>query len=109
MDYYKIGQKIRKYRKALSMSQEQLAEKVYISVTHMSHIETGNTKLSLPVLVDLAKALNVKTDDLLFDNPPEKDISINDIKETLESCTPIETKIISEMVKNIKVSFNKYL
>ena len=43
MDYYKIGQKVRKYRKALNMSQEQLAEFINISVTHMSHIETGNT------------------------------------------------------------------
>ena len=47
MDYYKIGQKIRKYRKAHGLSQEQLAEQIGISVTHMSHIETGNTKLSL--------------------------------------------------------------
>ena len=46
MDYFKIGEKIRKYRKAKGYSQEVLAEKVGISITHMSHIETGNTKLS---------------------------------------------------------------
>ena len=109
MDYYKTGQKIRKYRKALNLSQEQLAEKANVSVTHMSHIETGNTKLSLSVLVELSKILNVRTDDLLFDNPPEKDISISEIKETLDSCTPNEAKIISETIKNLKISFNKYL
>ena len=65
MDYYEIGQQIRKSRKAHGLSQEQLAEMVGISVTHMSHIETGNTKLSLPVLVEIATALNVRTDDLL--------------------------------------------
>ena len=47
MDYYAIGQRIRKFRKACGLSQEELAEKVGISTTHMSHIETGNTKLSL--------------------------------------------------------------
>ena len=47
MDYYEIGQRIRRVRKAKGISQEQLAEMVGISVTHMSHIETGNTKLSL--------------------------------------------------------------
>ena len=67
MDYYAIGQRIRKIRKAHQLSQEALAEKVNISVTHMSHIETGNTKLSLPVLVALAAALEVRTDDLLFE------------------------------------------
>ena len=49
MKYYDIGQRIRHYRKACGLSQEALADKADISVTHMSHIETGNTKLSLPV------------------------------------------------------------
>ena len=33
MDYYAIGQRIRKYRKAKGLSQEQLAEMVDISTT----------------------------------------------------------------------------
>ena len=65
MDYYKIGQRVRAFRRAQDLSQEALAERVGISVTHMSHIETGNTKLSLPVFLRLAQALGVRTDDLL--------------------------------------------
>ena len=57
MDYYAIGQRIRKVRKAQGLSQEQPAERVQISVTHMSHIETGNTKLRLSVPVDPATTL----------------------------------------------------
>ena len=53
MDYYTLGQRIRYYRKKQGLSQEQLAEKVNISTTHMSHIENGSTKLSLQVFVDL--------------------------------------------------------
>lgn len=67
MDYYAIGQRIRKVRKAHGLSQEELAEKVGISTTHMSHIETGNTKLSLPVFVELAEALGIRTDEMLSD------------------------------------------
>lgn len=66
MDYIEIGQRIKKFRKLRKLSQEQLAEKVNISPTHMSHIETGATKLSLQVLVDLALTLNTTTDSLLF-------------------------------------------
>ena len=91
------------------MSQENLAEIANISITHMSYIETGNTKLSLPVLVDLATALNVRTDELLFDTPVEKDISVCEIKDTLDRCTPQEVKMISEIVKSLKFSFDKYL
>lgn len=53
----------------MNLSQEELAEKIGISTTHMSHIETGSTKLSLPVLVELAENLKVKTDYLLFSQP----------------------------------------
>ena len=65
MDYVAVGRRIRAQRKKLSLSQEELAEMVNISTVHMSHIETGYTKLSLPVLVDLACALGVRTDDLM--------------------------------------------
>ena len=40
MRYFEIGQRIRRYRKACGLSQEALAGRVGISVTHMSHIET---------------------------------------------------------------------
>ena len=69
MNYKELGQRIRKYRKQMNLSQEELAEKIGISTTHMSHIETGSTKLSLPVLVELAENLKVKTDYLLFSQP----------------------------------------
>lgn len=42
------------------MSQEKLAEMINISVTHMSHIETGCTKMSLEVFGDITEALSVK-------------------------------------------------
>lgn len=67
VNYCEIGQRIKYYRKLKSYSQETLAEKVNISCSHMSHIETGITKLSLPVLVELARALDISIDNLLFD------------------------------------------
>ena len=110
MDYYKIGQQIRKIRKAHGFSQEELAELVNISTTHMSHIETGNTKLSLPVLVDLANALNVQADDLLYENPTASvGRASEEIIAVMDSCTPQEAKVIVDMVKAMKLSLDKYL
>ena len=110
MDYYKIGQKIRKMRKAHGLSQEELAERVNISTTHMSHIETGNTKLSLPVLVDIAATLEVRTDDLLFDVPTlSVSAVLEDITATLDSCTVAEAKVIADVVRATKMSLDKYL
>ena len=109
MDYYKIGQRVRKYRKAKNLSQEELAEKIGISVTHMSHIETGNTKLSLPVLVDLANELEVQADELLSDAPSGKSSLKNELEAIIDSCSQKETRIILDTVKALKISFDKHL
>ena len=109
MDYYAIGQRIRKYRKAQSLSQDALAEKVNISTTHMSHIETGNTKLSLQVFADIAIALHVSADDLLFDaNPSRKTVSIQEIADTLAQCSPEQTQVIKDLVISSKQALDKY-
>ena len=110
MGYYAIGQRIRKIRKAQGFSQETLAEQAGISVTHMSHIETGNTKLSLPVLVDLAEILDVRTDDLLYDGIfAERSSTIDEIIQILDTCTAQQLKIIKNILKTTKISLEQYL
>lgn len=109
MDYYMIGQRIRKYRKAYGLSQEALAEKIGISVPHMSHIETGNTKLSLPVLVAMAEALEVRTDDLLFDEQrTSRDTVCAEIEGVLEDCTVRELHILNELLHGARAALKKY-
>lgn len=108
MDYYEIGQRIRKYRKAYNLSQEQLADRVQISTTHMSHIETGNTKLSLAVLVKIAEVLSVQTDALIYDKPKVNRTAMKDeISDVLSSCKPHELKIITDVIKSLKISLDK--
>lgn len=110
MDYYQLGQRIRKIRKSRGLSQEQLAELVDISTTHMSHIETANTKLSLPVFVRIAEALQVQADLLLYEHAVERsDSSANAVLEELESCTPQQVRFILEMVKALKKGMDIYL
>lgn len=110
LDYYKIGQRIRRSRKAQGLSQEQLAEMVGISLPHMSHIETANTKLSLPVLVDIASALGVSTDELLRDEPElRRKEAETEIQTVLGACDPRQAKAIAKMVRGIKSAMDEYL
>ena len=109
MKYFDIGQRIRRYRKACGLSQEALAQKVGISVTHMSHIETGNTKLSLPVLVSIASVLEVQTDDLLFEQAnASRSNALNQIAGSLDNCSSQELKIIQDIVRATKTALQKY-
>ena len=108
MKYFDIGQRIRRYRKACGLSQEALAQKVGISVTHMSHIETGNTKLSLPVLAKIAEELSVGTDALLSDAPKSDKAKLSaEVQEILDSFEIDELPVAVEVLRALRDSLAK--
>ena len=57
--YRKLGLNIAFYRKARGLTQEQLAEQVDISRTHMSRIETADCAVSLDVVFRIADTLKI--------------------------------------------------
>ena len=58
--YINLGLNIAFYRKLRGLTQEKLAEKVDISRTHMSRIETADCAVSLDVVFNIADALEVE-------------------------------------------------
>ena len=105
IDYTKIGSQIRKYRKAKGMSQEQLAAKTGVGITHISHIETGNTIPSTNTLVDIINALDLSADELFCDYIVKcRPIFHNRIADCLEDCSEEEIRIISDMAEGLKTS-----
>ena len=58
--YKHLGLNIAYYRKEKGLSQSQLAEKINISRTHMSRIETADCAVSLDVIFDICDALEIK-------------------------------------------------
>ena len=110
MDYYEIGQRIRKYRKAVGLSQEELADRVGISTTHMSHIETGNTKLSLQVLVAISEALEVTTDSLIYELPQlNKTALAKEVVDIIDSSSSKEATILKDVMREMKMILDKHL
>ena len=109
MDYNAIGQRIKRIRKARGLSQENLAEFAEISTVHMSHIETGKTKLSLPVIVAIADALDVRVDSLLHDEPRSGvSIAVDEIAALLEGCDAKQTAFIADLVRAAKHALDNY-
>lgn len=75
----------------------------------MSHIETGNTKLSLTVFADIASALSVQTDELLYDIPQfNKTIIKQELTEIVDSCFQQDMCILLDVLKTLKSSLEKY-
>ena len=88
------------YRKLRSLSQEQLAEKLDISVKHLSTLETGKVFASAELIEKISKELNVSIS-ALFYTPDEKSFDESDLskiekileEESLKSLISIKTQI----------------
>ena len=70
--YKRIGKKIATLRKENSMTQEQLAEKLSITVKHCSSVERGLSCLSLEKLIYVADLFDVSLDYLVRDFSDEE-------------------------------------
>lgn len=60
-----VGKRIRRLRRRSGLTQEELAEKVDVSVTHIGLVETGKRRMSLKTLQRVASALGIKTRELI--------------------------------------------
>lgn len=60
-----IGKRIKKFRNQADLTQEQLSDKVGVSITHVGLVETGKRRMSLKTLQKVAKTLKVKVKDLI--------------------------------------------
>lgn len=109
LNYYEIGQRIRGCRRELALSQEELSERVGISVTHMSHIENGTTKPSLQVLADLATVLNADADYLLFGTDTDSNASLRTkVLNDLSNCNNQQLHVIGDTVRALVTALKKH-
>ena len=103
VDYFKIGRRIREYRKRLGLQQMELAGAVGVTPSPMSHIETGQTKAALPTVVRIANELSVSVDDLICDNLEQvKVVYDKKIAEALADCNAAELEAFYEIIITTK-------
>ncbi len=100
-----MGFRISTQRRKLNMTQEELAEKVDVSVKHISAIETGRTKANISLLYDIATCLDVTIDYFTFGIVKKN--KLEEIEEYLRECTDEEVDIIKVMVKALADNHQK--
>ncbi len=66
-----IGKRLAQLRKEHHMTQEQLAEKLDISIKHCSCVERGTASLSLERMLDVCELFNVTLDYLIRGISPD--------------------------------------
>lgn len=100
VDFVKIGQRIRMARIEKGLNQGELGELVGCSNNHMSHLEVGQTKVSLTMLMKLSMVLEKDFDYFLLDTPyVRQDRIINsEMINKLEKCNPSTLISISKII-----------
>lgn len=107
-DYKFLGSRIRAVRLERKMAQEKLAEAAGVGVTHISHIETGNSIPSLQTLVDIINALGCTADELLCMEVRQSRPMLNNwLGELVSDCSDSEAKLITDMVVAMKASMRR--
>ena len=75
-----IGKRIREYRKIYNLSQEQLADKIFVSRQTVSNWENDKTYPDIQIIVSLSILFNVSLDELIREDLEEMKMKINNKK-----------------------------
>lgn len=102
-----LGERIRKRRQEVHLSQEAFAEKAGISVNTVSRVEGGQTAMSIEIFKKMVEILEVDADDLLGKCPKEKnkyDTLVRRIQQLKEN----EQKIVLQTMEVLIDGINKF-
>ena len=103
MDLVKIGEFIKELRKEKNITQDELANKFYVSRRTVSRWETGSNLPDIDILIELAEYFNVDIRELLNGKKREENmteeikdvaLSVNDYSKTRFKRTRILTLVL---------------
>src|SRR5437764_15167007 len=87
-----LGERVRQARARRGMTRKQLARDSEVSERYLAQIESGKGNISVLVLRQLAKALNVSVDVLVLEGP-EPPVELVHIVEFLRRLQPDDLKL----------------
>ena len=127
IDFVKVGKRIAEYRKGRGMSQEEMAEKLYITRQALSKWENGISLPSVDMLCELSRMFSVSIEEILglFEGVPRRlseedifrdhdrgyivnaiasgEIKVN-LPDVLYQMSPAERMLILKQLKDGKIS-----
>ena len=102
VDYTIIGERLKKARKEKGMTQEELAEKLDISIAFLSRVERGNSKINLKRLTQVCEILGIPEGEILtgVSNKSQNYLDA-EFAELLKNCSAEKQKLIYDIAKVI--------
>ena len=105
-----LGERIRKRRQGMKLSQESFAEKAGISVNTVSRIEGGQTAMSVEIFRKMIEILETDANILLGkeEGDTERQESVQEVLYQIQKLEWKEQKIIMQTIDSLIDSFNEY-
>ena len=102
IDYSVIGSRIKQARLAKNMTQEDLADKIDISVAFLSRVESGNSHINLKRLNQICGLLDVSEGYLLNGASSSSENYLDkEFTDLIKSVSPEKQKLIYNVAKTI--------
>ena len=99
LNFEKIGKNIRTSRIEQHYTQEYIANKIGVNVSHISNIENNRVKVSLTTLVAICNALGPTVDYVLQNEYPPSDAIDRQIMKELENCSDEKKEKILKIIR----------
>ena len=90
VDKVALGRRIKAMRQNLEMTQEEFADRLNCTNSHLGKIENGKGGISIELLVSVANMLHTTVDQLLLDSYDYKEQVIERVDKF-----PVKTKILT--------------
>ena len=97
-----LGRAIKNARVKNGLSQEQLAELLGVSPSHIKHMESGLRKPSVENLFQLVRILHFSLDALIQPEMQGMDVRMQDIRTLLADCSPQQLELISDLIRAVR-------
>lgn len=105
VDYTVIGERLKKARKDKHLTQEQLAEKIDVSIAFLSRIERGSSQINLKRLSQICQILDITEGDILNGSSNKSAKYLNsEFSDLLRNCSSEKQKLIYDIAKVIAES-----
>lgn len=101
-DYEIIANNIRNLRIQKGYTQDQLAEAVGISTSHLSKVETGQRRIGMKTYLSILQTLKVEDEDYVMAAVREPDEERSRLDKILEDCTTAEKQFLLDVLENVK-------
>lgn len=96
-----IGRRIQRLRKYMRMTQRELAEKVMVSPSSITRLESGQIMVSVFTIMEIARVLDVPVSAILMegDDYDEQELAI--LVEKMKKCTPEQRRKLMQCFDGI--------